>query len=160
MKSLQQWLSEYGDSHRNPTNKALHWLCIPPIVLSVIGFLRAIPVGGNWLNAATLIGVLALIYYALLSWRLALGMLPVFLGLYAVVSWSYHGLGVWHLPLMVGIFVLAWAGQFIGHRVERKKPSFFKDVQFLLIGPLWLLADLYRRLNLDATGMPNSGIAS
>ncbi len=52
------------------------------------------------------------------------------------------------LPLSVAIFVLAWIGQFIGHKIEGKKPSFLDDLRFLLIGPLFVLSFLYRRLNL------------
>ncbi|HUS23755.1 MAG TPA: Mpo1-like protein [Candidatus Binatia bacterium] len=148
MKTVREWLNEYQESHMNPTNKALHWMCIPPIVLTVYGLLRALPVGNELVNAATVGGALALLYYLALSWRLALGLVPVFLGLYVLVQWSYHGLGRWHVPAMVGLFIVAWIGQFIGHNVEGKRPSFFKDMQFLLIGPLWLLADVYRRLDL------------
>jgi uncharacterized membrane protein YGL010W len=53
------------------------------------------------------------------------------------------------VPLWLGcgvLFVLAWIGQFVGHAIEGKRPSFIKDLQFLLIGPMWLLADVYRRL--------------
>lgn len=49
--------------------------------------------------------------------------------------------------LSVIVFVIAWIGQFVGHQIEGKKPSFFKDLQFLLIGPLWLLAFVYRHFN-------------
>jgi uncharacterized membrane protein YGL010W len=57
-----------------------------------------------------------------------------------------------HLPwplwlTSVVIFVVAWIGQFVGHALEGKRPSFFKDLQFLLIGPLWLLATAYRRFS-------------
>lgn len=149
MKTVREWLDEYQASHLNPTNKAIHWICIPPIVLTVYGFLRAIPFGTDWLNAATLGGLAALLYYALLSWRLALGLVPVFAVICWVAQGSYEVLGPGlHLAAMGAIFVLAWIGQFVGHRIEGKKPSFFKDVQFLLIGPLWLLADVYRRLDL------------
>jgi uncharacterized membrane protein YGL010W len=51
------------------------------------------------------------------------------------------------LPLSIAIFVVAWIGQFIGHKIEGKKPSFFDDLRFLLIGPLFVLGFLYRRLN-------------
>lgn len=152
MKSIHLWLAEYSDSHRHPVNKRLHWLCVPPIVITVFGFLRALPVGNDLVNAATVAGLLTLIYYALLSWRLMLGLVPVTAAVLLLVDASHAALGPWHLPLMVGIFVLAWIGQFVGHRVEGKKPSFFKDVQFLMIGPLWLLADVYRRLDLPLTG--------
>ncbi|WP_273456819.1 DUF962 domain-containing protein [Nevskia ramosa] len=151
MKSIHVWLAEYSDSHRNPINKRLHWLCVPPIVLTAFGFLRAIPVGDAQINAATVAGVLTLIYYSMLSWRLMLGLVPVVAIVLSLVQISYAALGGWHLPLMAGIFVLAWIGQFIGHQAEGKKPSFFKDIQFLMIGPLWLLADVYRRADLPLT---------
>lgn len=152
MKSIETWLDEYSDSHRNPVNKRLHWLCVPPIVVTVFGFLRAIPAGDALVNAATVAGVLTLVYYALLSWRLMLGLVPLVLLVLLLVQASFASLGALHLPLMAGIFVLAWIGQFVGHQAEGKKPSFFKDIQFLMIGPLWLLADVYRRLHLPLTG--------
>lgn len=149
MKDIRQWLNEYQESHLNPTNKLIHWICIPPIVLAVWGALRAIPVGNDVVNAATVTGVAALAYYAVLSWRLTVGVTLVFAVLYALVQWSYHALGTGpHLALMGAVFVLAWIGQFIGHNIEGKRPSFFKDLQFLMIGPLWLLADVYRRLDM------------
>jgi uncharacterized membrane protein YGL010W len=46
------------------------------------------------------------------------------------------------------IFVVAWIGQFYGHKVEGKKPSFLKDIQFLLIGPAWLMHFIYRKLGI------------
>ncbi len=159
MRSVDQWLDEYADSHRNPTNKTLHWICVPPIVLSVLGFLWALPVPGAfvavspWLNWATLAAALAILYYASLSPALALGLLPVLIALLAIVSWL--ATLAWPLWLTCGvIFVVAWIGQFIGHAVEGKRPSFFKDVQFLLIGPLWLLAAVYRRAGLRYARSP------
>jgi uncharacterized membrane protein YGL010W len=53
---------------------------------------------------------------------------------------------------MLAVFAIAWLGQFIGHKVEGAKPSFFKDLQFLLIGPLWLLSYVYQRLHWDLGG--------
>ena len=149
MKPIAQWLDEYSLSHLNPVNKTLHWICIPPIVLTVFGLLRALPLGNDLVNAASIGAVLAFAYYLMLSWRLALGTSLVLLVTYALADYSFHQLGaVHHLEAMAAIFVLAWIGQFIGHQVEGAKPSFFKDLQFLLIGPLWLLAFVYRRLNL------------
>ena len=147
MKPIAQWLDEYSLSHLNPVNKTLHWICIPPIVFSLLGLLRAVPVGGA-LNAAAIAALLALAYYLALSWRLALGAAAVLALLYWGADLSFHQLGRLHLPAMIAVFVLAWIGQFIGHQVEGAKPSFFKDLQFLLIGPLWLLAFVYRRLGL------------
>jgi uncharacterized membrane protein YGL010W len=152
MRTVNDWLTEYGSSHENPTNKLLHWICVPPIVLSVMGLLWSAPVpwGFNalspWLNWATIVTGAAVLYYLVLSPSLALGVLGAFALLLAVVQ--VLALLPWPLWLTsLVIFVLAWIGQFIGHAVEGKRPSFFKDLQFLLIGPLWLLAALYRRLS-------------
>lgn len=153
MRSVQSWLDEYGESHRNPVNKTLHWICVPLIVLSLVGLLWSIPAPhalaqasplANW---GVLLVIVALIYYYALTWRLALGMTVVMVVVIAIVY------GASHLPaplwlVSVIVFVIAWIGQFIGHKIESKKPSFFKDIQFLLIGPLWLLAFVYRRLSL------------
>ncbi|HEY4449589.1 MAG TPA: Mpo1-like protein [Steroidobacteraceae bacterium] len=153
MRTVTAWLGEYAESHQNPTNKLLHWICVPPIVLSVMGLLWAVPVPPEfsavsvWLNWATLAAAAALSYYLVLSPALALGLLLAFAVLLAITR-LLAGLP-WPLWLTsIVIFVIAWIGQFVGHAVEGKRPSFFKDIQFLLIGPLWLLASAYRRLSI------------
>jgi uncharacterized membrane protein YGL010W len=154
MRNVTQWLGEYGESHRHAVNKLLHWICVPPIVLSVLGFLWAIPVPAvlastsPWINWATLAALAALAYYVVLSPKLAVGIAIAFAALLSTVYW----LGTLSWPLWftsLVIFVVAWIGQFVGHAIEGKRPSFFKDVQFLLIGPLWLVAALYERIGLS-----------
>lgn len=146
MKTLKQWLDEYSASHLNPINKTLHWICIPWIVFSVYLALKAIPAGDLLVNPATVAAALALAYYARLSWQLAVGMVAIFAAMYAGILAVQDLAGANTIWVAAAIFVLAWIGQFIGHEYEGAKPSFFKDMQFLLIGPLWLLADVYRRL--------------
>jgi uncharacterized membrane protein YGL010W len=153
MRTASEWLSEYGASHQNPTNKLLHWICVPPIVLAVMGFLWSAPVPAAftalspWLNWATLAALAAVAYYLLLSPALAAGVLVAFAAL-LVITQALARLP-WPLwATSLAIFVVAWIGQFVGHAVEGKRPSFFKDLQFLLIGPLWLLAAAYRRFSL------------
>ncbi|HEU0197777.1 MAG TPA: Mpo1-like protein [Nevskiaceae bacterium] len=147
IKTLYDWLDEYAESHRNPTNKLFHWMCIPLIVFSIAGLLRAIPVGNDWINVTTVVGVLVLIYYAMLSLRLTIGMFFIFLLFYWAVEALHYAAGDLQVPILVAIFVVAWVGQFVGHHIEGARPSFFKDLQFLLIGPLWLLSHIYQRLN-------------
>lgn len=154
MRSAAEWLDEYGVSHRHPANKALHWICVPVIVWCVLGFLWCIPTPAAldaerpFANWAILALVATLLYYALLSVPLALGALPALL----VMGWSVAEVArrspapLWIICAV--LFVLAWIGQFIGHGIEGKRPSFFRDVQFLLVGPLWLVADAYRRLGI------------
>ena len=153
MRGVSDWLSEYGLSHQNPTNKLLHWICVPPIVLAVMGLLWSLPVPAAWtglspwLNWATVTAAAALLYYCLLSPPLAAGILLSFIGLLAITrALSLLPWPLWLTSLV--IFVIAWIGQFIGHAIEGRRPSFFKDLQFLLIGPLWLLAAAYRRFSL------------
>jgi len=153
MRQARQWLDEYAGSHQHETNKLLHWICVPIIVVSVIGLLASLPAPQilqsvtptlGW-GAVLLIG--AMFYYCLLSPRLAAGMVPVVVLIGLVVS----GLERLPSPLWVTclvLFVLAWIGQFIGHHIEGRRPAFFKDLQFLLIGPLWLLSSVYRRIGL------------
>jgi uncharacterized membrane protein YGL010W len=153
MRTVDDWLGEYAASHQNPTNKVLHWICVPPIVLAVMGLLWSLPVPSVfsetsvWLNWATLVTLAALLYYSALSASLTVGIVVTFIGLLLIV----RGLASLPWPLWItslGVFAVAWIGQFVGHALEGKRPSFFRDVQFLLIGPLWLLAAAYRRLGL------------
>lgn len=153
MRSVDQWLEEYGESHRNPVNKALHWLCVPSIVMTVLGLLWALPVPGAfaalspWLNWATIAGTLGLAYYVALSPALALGFVPVLLAMFAaIVALAALPWPLWQT--CIAIFIVAWIGQFIGHAIEGRRPSFLEDLQFLMIGPLWLLAFVYRALGL------------
>lgn len=154
MRTLQQWFDEYGASHRHPTNVVIHWVCVPLIVFAVLGLLFAVPrpagfalLGPRFGNWAMLASLLALAWYAWLSWRIALGMALVLALMIAVQ----------HLLVLLpgqpwwwdaAIFVAAWAGQFYGHQIEGRKPSFLTDLAFLLIGPAWLLAKLYRRVGI------------
>ena len=153
MKNIETWLNEYGESHQNPKNKGLHWICVPLIVISLIGMLWSIPVPAVFDDISPLMnwGVIflfaALAYYFIMSIPLAIGMTVFTAAVIAIINW----LDAFSTPLWViaiGIFVAAWIGQFIGHIFEGKKPSFFKDVQFLMIGPLWLLSAAYRKLGI------------
>lgn len=151
--TVDDWLDAYAVSHQNPVNKRLHWVCVPVIVASLIGLLWSLPVPAlfaalsPWLNWGTLFLLASLIYYARLSVPLALGMLPVSIGIVAFVAWL-ETLPVALAASSLGLFVAAWIGQFIGHKIEGKKPSFFEDLQFLMIGPLWILAAVFRRFGI------------
>lgn len=156
MKTANQWLAEYGENHQNETNEIIHWICVPAIFFSVLGLLWNIPLFGNrvpgsfsdWINPASLFVLLAFIYYLSLSGSLALGMLVIaFIFLFLNFEIEKSLGKTWEVALTV--FVIAWIGQFIGHKIEGKKPSFFKDMQFLLIGPMWLLSFIYKKLGIS-----------
>jgi uncharacterized membrane protein YGL010W len=154
-KSADQWFAEYGESHQHHANELIHWICVPLIFFSVLGFIWEIPVSESWetampwFNWSIVAIALATLFYTWLSPTLAVGMLAfmtvcqtVHLRLEMRAPWP-----VWKICLV--IFVLAWIGQFIGHKIEGQKPSFFKDVVFLLIGPAWLLHFLYKKLRIE-----------
>jgi len=140
MRTIDSLLAQYGDSHRNTVNEWVHIVCVPAIVFSVLGLLWSVHAG-----VALAGSVAALAYYARLSRPFAAGMLAM-LGLMLAVLALLPAIVI--LPLSLVLFVLAWIGQFIGHQIEGKKPSFLDDVRFLLIGPLFVLGFLYRRLRL------------
>src|ERR1700685_331707 len=140
-KSADQWFAEYGECHHNLVNEVIHWICIPAIMLSLLGLLWSIPMPASWgraadyLNVATLFVVAALLFYARLSPPLAAGMLAITVAFLALIIGygRISGPPVWAVAL--GIFVGAWVPQFVGHKIEGKKPAFFEDLKFLLIGP-------------------------
>lgn len=149
-KNIHQWLDEYAASHQNPINKAIHWVCVPVIFFTVMALLWSIPTPAffesvPFLNFGSSAMLLALILYARLSLTMAVGMLIYCLIIGVLIQWWIQ-LALLPLWLFATIlFVLAWIGQFIGHHIEGKKPSFFNDLQFLLIGPAWVMAFLLRK---------------
>jgi uncharacterized membrane protein YGL010W len=139
-RTIDTLLEQYSDSHRNPTNELIHFVCVPVIVFSLLGMLWAI----NPL-VALIAAEAAVWYYLRLSKSFALGMFIMSLAMLGILL-AMPAVTV--LPVSIALFVVAWVGQFIGHKIEGKKPSFFEDLRFLLIGPLFVLSFLYRRLHL------------
>lgn len=131
-RSLEQWLREYSASHQNLVNKKIHWLCVPTIFVSLLGMGMSLSV---WFTLV--LSALILLFYMNLSTPLFLAM-----GIFILICLSVMALLPWGFKVWAGIFVVAWIGQFIGHKIEGKKPSFFDDLQFLLIGPAWVANSL------------------
>lgn len=147
MRTIDYLFEHYGESHQNPTNKAIHWICIPLIMFSLFGLLYAIPFPGGrtmLLNWATILLSFALIFYLKHSVAIFAG----FAIFGAFLLWAIHSVAQTSLSLpyvSLAVFVLAWIGQFVGHKIEGKKPSFFEDLQYLLVGPAWLMHFLYKK---------------
>lgn len=157
MRKIDELLSEYGESHQNDTNKLIHWICVPAIFFSIVGLIFSIPSDflkgllpfiGNFANWATFALLSVLFYYLSLSVSLTLGMFlfsAFCLALANFLSLAFPGkLGL----ISLAIFVIAWIFQFYGHKIEGKKPSFFKDLQFLMVGPAWLMHFIYKRIGI------------
>jgi len=141
MARFDPLFDRYAESHRHPANKAIHWVCVPLITWSLLAALWA------WTPAAAVASIAAAtVFYARLSPRLAIGMLAVSLVILCPLPLFSSREAL--LVVAVAVFVGAWIGQFIGHRIERRRPTFMDDVRFLLVGPAWLLAFVYRRLGI------------
>ncbi|MEO8672239.1 MAG: Mpo1-like protein [Tahibacter sp.] len=148
-RDVDRWLGNYSEDHRNVTNIVIHWICVPAILWCVIAMLWTIPVPA-WLGRPGFWSALgmffALAFYLRLSRPLGLAMLALFAAMGISIELLYRAIGP--LPLLwiaISIFVVAWIAQFIGHRIEGKRPSFLTDLAYLLIGPTWLVAKLLRR---------------
>ena len=149
VRRVDNYFAQYAESHQNPTNKLIHWVCVPLIVFSLFGLIWAIPFPNlkflgsynGYINWASFFIAFSIYYYYKLSPVLSYAMLLVVMGFsYGVIklaAWQADGGPALWLVCLV-IFVLSWIGQFIGHKLEGKKPSFLTDLKFLLIGPIWL----------------------
>lgn len=156
MKTTKQWFTEYNVSHRNSTNKLIHFICVPAIFFSVIAL--GLDLHFTFLDAylptflqpfVSLGGLLilgGLLFYFQLSKPIFLFMLLAVV-LCAYISLKLQQAGI-NFEVALSIFVVAWIGQFIGHKIEGAKPSFFKDLQFLFVGPAWCVSFLYEKLGI------------
>ncbi|MDD1793720.1 DUF962 domain-containing protein [Enterovibrio sp. ZSDZ42] len=140
MKSLEEWFDEYGESHQHPTNQKIHKVAVPGIFFSVAGFFWLLPsfsVAGFQVAPYFLVLAFVLGFYARLSIKalIAMASFSAFCTL-ALVQLDAANISIINLSLV--LFVALWILQFVGHHIEGKKPSFLKDVQFLLIGPAWV----------------------
>ena len=159
MRPVDIYFAKYAESHQNPTNKLIHWICVPLIVFSLFGLLWAIPFPylkflgsyNGFFNWASFLIAFSIYYYYKLSPVLSYFMLLVLMlfsfGVMELVDWQKAGGPALWLVCLV-LFVLSWIGQFIGHNIEGKKPSFLDDLKFLLIGPIWLLHFILRKFSI------------
>ncbi|NCD67958.1 Mpo1 family 2-hydroxy fatty acid dioxygenase [Mucilaginibacter agri] len=158
-KLVDVYFDKYAESHQNPKNELIHWICVPLIVFSLVGLVWAIPFPylpflgrlNGYVSWAWLLIAFAVYYYFKLSPVLAGFMLLLILifiyAILALLNWQHSGgPALWQSCLI--IFVLSWVGQFIGHKIEGKKPSFFDDIKFLLIGPIWLMHFILLKLGI------------
>lgn len=141
MKTLDQWFTEYAESHQNQTNKKIHYICVPLIFMSVVGLLMSIPSVFVMYSWAFLILFLVSIFYFRLSIKMGIQVLVFALLCMIANHFIAQYFSLWKASLL--IFALAWIGQFYGHKIEGEKPSFLKDLQFLLIGPAWVIHNLF-----------------
>ena len=153
MRTLQDWLEAYGESHQNKTNKKIHYICVPAIFFSIVGLLMSIPtpileqlfqLNNSFIeNWATVVLIPIMVFYIRLSISMAIKIISFYMFCVIFNGWIAFYTEGWVVSLL--IFLMAWIGQFYGHKIEGKKPSFFEDIQFLLIGPAWILNDIFKK---------------
>lgn len=158
MTTMQDWLDAYGVSHKNKTNKTIHWICVPLIFYSILGILSLVPFDfakgffpeniQPFIHLGTLLVLFGIFFFLRLSIPIALGMVIVSFIMLYLVKFTYLKFDSDAWKFFVFVFVASWIGQFIGHKIEGAKPSFFDDLKFLLIGPAWLLHFIYRKLGI------------
>lgn len=150
MRTIDTWLMLYGESHQNKVNKNIHRICVPLIMLSLLGLLNLVAVPSllesyNF-NFSKIIILLSLAYYFYLSRIFCFLMTLLIIPMYLIVEITYVSLSFKsNFILWLSIFIVSWIGQFIGHKIEGKKPSFLQDLSFLLIGPLWVIAPIFKK---------------
>ncbi|HEY0175049.1 MAG TPA: Mpo1-like protein [Pedobacter sp.] len=149
-KEIDILLDKYSESHQHPSNKLIHWVCVPLIVWSILGLVWSIPFPhlaflgryNGFLNWASFLIAFSGYYYYRLSPVFSYMMIIVIFAMALIIvqleKWAATGGPALWLVCTI-IFILGWTGQFIGHKIEGKKPSFLQEVKFLLIGPLWIL---------------------
>ena len=151
-RPIDRWFASYAQDHQHPVNRLIHWIAVPLILWSVIAILWTMPVVATWFRPglwSAMAMFAAWMFYYRASRRIGFGMLAVFVAMAWITRWLYYALGIQQLLyLAIGVFVVAWLAQFIGHSklYEGKRPSFFTDLRYLLIGPAWLLSKVYRKL--------------
>ena len=153
MRKIEELFSEYGESHQNGTNKTIHWICVPLIFWTILGFISYIPTPHLYVQNfgyMSIASIIALVIVSIFYFRLSVvvGIIMIFLMLIMEYFISLcnlqFGTKSWIVYLVV--FIITWILQFVGHKIEGKKPGFLKDLQFLLVGPIWLLGFILRKI--------------
>lgn len=144
MKTLVEHLSQYAEYHRDRRNIATHFVGIPLIVLAVAELLSrpGLELAGLWLSPAALVAAAAAIFYLRLDLRYGLLMSTLLLlSLWFGAALAVQSTTLW-LSVGVALFVIGWIIQFVGHYYEGRKPAFVDDLMGLLVGPLFVVAEL------------------
>ncbi|MFC5873497.1 Uncharacterized membrane protein YGL010W [Chryseobacterium arachidis] len=155
MRKIDLLFAEYAESHRNSTNKLIHWICVPLIFWTILGFISLIPsglIGFRYIGEISYVSLIAMALVTLFYLRLSFLISIIMLIIMTIMESFAYGINIrfegnsWMVYL--GVFIITWILQFVGHKIEGKKPSFLKDLQFLLVGPIWLLSFILKKLGI------------
>jgi hypothetical protein len=152
MISADTWLEAYGRGPARLDAGLLIWVCVPLSVFGLTGLLWSLPVPEIFSDAAvlnwgTIFLMATVVYYFIVSINLAFGALPFIVLDVAVVSWLDNlEPSLW--PVSAAMLLSAAAVQLVAERLRGRSISLIRDLQYLMLGPLWLLAAVYRRLGI------------
>lgn len=150
-RPVDRFFEAYSADHRDAVNQLLHVWCVPAIVWSLLALVYCIPLGEGAPTGllAAVLAVVAVAFWCWLSLPLGIGSGVAMAAAFWSVAALHDALGGGGLALVgAAVFVAAWVGQFIGHHIEGRRPSFFTDLVYLMIGPVWVLAKAYRKASL------------
>lgn len=152
MRKVDLLFAEYSKSHRNATNKFIHWICVPLIFWTILGFASLIPAPhfcASYFGCVSIISCIVIflvtLFYIRLSLLIAIVMAVIMLIMEHFIYLANISFGKQSWIVYLSVFVITWIFQLIGHKIEGQKPSFLKDLQFLLIGPIWLLGFILKK---------------
>ena len=140
MSVLTRLLESYEKNHQNPINEAIHMIAIPLIMFSILGVTAAFDIFLEYI----LVGI-AFLYYLKLSKTAALLMLVwllIYLGLVVLLR-------PYIIEISILLFAFGWILQFLGHFIEGKRPSFFEDLRYFLIGPLFVVQKVISKFGIS-----------
>jgi uncharacterized membrane protein YGL010W len=155
MRKIDLLFAEYSESHRNSTNKLIHWICVPLIFWSILGFISLIPsksIGFIYIGEISYVSFAAIALVTIFYMRLSFVVSIIMFILMVIMESFAYGINIRFKEnswiVYFSVFVITWIFQFVGHKIEGKKPSFLKDLQFLLVGPIWLLSFILKKLGI------------
>lgn len=152
MRKIDLFFAEYCKSHKNKTNQLIHWMCVPLIFWTILGFISLIPsphMCSPYFGCISIISIIAVVFVTVFYLRLSLLISFIMLIIMILMEHLVYTVNIhfWKNSWIIylSIFVFTWILRFLGHKIEGKKPSFVKDLQFLLMGPIWLLTFIFKK---------------
>lgn len=153
MPETDQWLVEYGNCHNDVSYPVLFWVSVPLLILGTVGLFWSLPVPAAFaeispvLNWGTAFLMAAVIYYFIISVPLAIGALPLILGIAALEMWLEKS-GFPPRQVSASLVLGGLIGLYLGHYAHGGTSAVVRDIQLMMIAPLWVLSRLYRRVGI------------
>lgn len=153
MADTDNWLAEYGDNHSRTGSRVLHWIAVPLVIFGTVGLLWSLPIPEAFLDISPLLNwgvtflMAAEVYYFIISISLAIGMLP-FVVATAMLIATLHAAVDSPLWFSVAVLLLGSAALYVSKGSSRSIRGLTRDIQLIMIAPVWLLSRLYQSVGI------------